>query len=95
MPLTPESVLGATVRDSITGVSGIAIAITYWIYGCARVVVQPAEVKDGKPVDASSFDAPQLEMMKPPPAVEPMNEGQVSPPGGPRPEPERRPDPVR
>lgn len=29
--------LGKTYRDPITGFEGVAVAVTYWLHGCARV----------------------------------------------------------
>ena len=57
--------LGDKVKDPISGVTGIAVAITKWLYGCNRVAVQPKGVsKDtGKPFKISEFDEPQLEII--------------------------------
>jgi len=52
--------LGDRVKDRITGLEGIVIGITTWLYGCRRVTIQPEEIKDGRPSDPSSFDEPQL-----------------------------------
>ena len=43
--------LGSKVRDSITGLEGIATARTEYLYGCVRITITPTELKDGKPVD--------------------------------------------
>ena len=65
--------LGDRVKDRITGLTGIAIARTEWLYGCVRYSVQPEETKDGKPADCYVVDAHQLEVVqktdiaKPPP----------------------------
>ena len=56
--------LGSKVTDSITGMAGIAIARTDWLYGCVRYGVQPEELKDGKPVEAQWFDEAQLREYK-------------------------------
>lgn len=56
--------LGDTVQDNISGLKGIAVAIVVWLHGCKRVIVQPQELKDGKPVETSSFDEPQLTIIK-------------------------------
>ncbi len=56
--------LGDLVRDRISGYEGIVIGITDWLYGCRRPMVQATALKDGKPVDAQSFDEPQLEIVK-------------------------------
>lgn len=65
--------LGSRVRDLITGLTGIAIARTEWLYGCARVVVEPTELRDGKPMDAVWFDEQRVEEIEPNvmPVVEP------------------------
>lgn len=55
--------IGDKVKDKVTGLQGIAIARTVWLNGCVRIVVQPQEFKDGKPVDTSAFDEPQLEVV--------------------------------
>ncbi len=44
--------LGQKVRDTITGMEGTAVARTEFMYGCVRIAVQPAELKDGTPVDS-------------------------------------------
>lgn len=84
--------LGDKVRDRITGVDGIAVGITTWLYGCRRVTIQPQEHKDGKPIDMVTFDEPQLEIVQTgvitpyetPPAPLPRH--------GPRADAQRRPD---
>jgi len=56
--------LGDRVKDKITGLKGIVVGITNYLYGCQRIMVQPEETKDGKPVDTFYVDAPQLESVK-------------------------------
>ena len=56
--------LGGEVRDKITGFKGIAIARTEWLYGCARIVVQPPVGKDGKCPANETFDELQLDVLK-------------------------------
>ena len=56
--------LGDRVKDEISGVRGVAIAVTFWLHGCKRWVVQPEESKDGKPADTISVDEPQLTVLK-------------------------------
>jgi hypothetical protein len=55
--------LGDRVEDKITGLKGIAVGITNYLYGCQRIMVQPEESKDGKPVDTFYVDEPQLEIV--------------------------------
>ena len=55
--------LGDKVKDRISGVVGIVVARTEWLYGCVRCTVQP-QAKDGKPVDPATIDEPQLVVLK-------------------------------
>lgn len=48
--------LGNRVKDSLTGFSGIAMARTEWLYGCARIAIEPQELKDAIPVEMQWFD---------------------------------------
>jgi hypothetical protein len=52
--------LGSKVKDSITGFSGIATGRAEYLHGCARVLVEPQELKDGKPVESQWLDEPRL-----------------------------------
>lgn len=76
--------LGFTARDRISGIQGTAIARTQWLNGCWRIMIQPRQLKDGRPVDSCSFDYQQVELIE---------VGQEAPtekpkgPGGPMPEP--------
>jgi hypothetical protein len=56
---------GDLVKDTITGFQGVVIGRTDWLNGCVRMVVQPKELKDGKPIDALTFDVEQLELVAP------------------------------
>ncbi len=52
--------LGDKVKDSVTGFTGIVVALHKWLHGCTRCTVQPAVGKDGKLPEANAFDMPQL-----------------------------------
>lgn len=56
--------LGDRVKDTITGLTGIATCRTEWLNGCRRVGLQPEEVKDGKVADPQYFDENQLEIVQ-------------------------------
>jgi len=56
--------LGDKVRDQLSGLTGIVVSRTEWMYGCVRCGVQPQELKDGKPVESTVFDEPQLEIVQ-------------------------------
>lgn len=81
--------LGDIAADKITGFEGVVIGDTKWLHGCRRLTLQPKKMHDGKPVDATSFDEPQLKLVKKA-VVETTAET-----GGPAPEPKRRSDPRR
>ena len=77
--------LGEVARDTITGFTGVVICRSKWLHGCERLTLQPKELKDGKPIEASTFDEPQLELVK-----EQARHAGTSATGGPRPEPSRQ-----
>ncbi len=52
--------LGQEVEDIVSGLTGIAVARTEWLNGCARICVQPKLDKDGKFIESRDFDEPQL-----------------------------------
>lgn len=61
--------LGQKVRDTHSGIEGKVIAITDWLYGCRRCVIQPfGEKADGGPKDSFSVDEPQCEVVEDTPA---------------------------
>jgi hypothetical protein len=55
--------LGSKVKDSITGFIGIAIGRTEFMYGCARILVEPQELKDGKPIETHWFDEQRIDVL--------------------------------
>ena len=57
--------LGSRVRDIYTGLEGIAIGRTEWMYGCNRIGIEPTELHDGKPIAAQWFDEQRIEEVKP------------------------------
>ena len=76
--------LGDLARDTVTGFQGIVIARCFWLQGCVRSTLQPqALTKDGKPIEAQTFDELQLELRKKRAVVSARQTG------GPRPEPTR------
>lgn len=55
---------GDKVRDKITAITGIVVAITHWLYGCDRLMLQSEESKDGKPTEPFSVDVKQVDLVK-------------------------------
>lgn len=56
--------LGDVARDKITGFTGVVVCRSKWLHGCERLVLQPRELKDGKPIESAAFDEPQLELVE-------------------------------
>ena len=57
--------LGDTVKDTITGITGIAVARINWIAGCDRIIVQPKAIKKGSELpDSFTLDEPLLKIIK-------------------------------
>jgi hypothetical protein len=52
--------LGSAVRDKITGLEGVATAVTVWLTGCTRYAVQPRKLEKNKLQEAVWFDQDQL-----------------------------------
>jgi hypothetical protein len=56
--------LGDEVRDTITSYAGVVIARTQWLTNCNTYMVKSRELKEGKPLDAITFDEPSVELVK-------------------------------
>lgn len=56
--------LGDRVRDVYTGFEGIFVARTEWLYGCARITIEPTELREGKPIDMQTFDEQRVELVE-------------------------------
>lgn len=54
-------ILGFPVRDKVTGAAGVAVSVSFDLYGCIQVVVNPGLDKDGKPKDSAWYDISRLE----------------------------------
>jgi hypothetical protein len=57
----PTIPLCERVKDSLTGFTGITVGYFFYINGCIHVLVQPTELKDGKPIEDQNFDEGRLE----------------------------------
>lgn len=56
--------LGDRVKDKITGLKGVVIGVTYWLYGYRQFVIQPESANDGKPAETFVMDEQRLDMVK-------------------------------
>lgn len=77
--------LGAVAQDTISGFEGVVVARTEWLHGCVRLTLQPQALHEGQPVEAQSFDEPQLLQMTGLPVKKEKKEKKAR--GGPRPDP--------
>ncbi len=83
--------LGSTVKDKISGFTGVVVGRTEYLYGCVRLEVA-ANILDGvKPLDFYCFDEPQLEAISGPDGNLTGVKKKVAT-HGPRPNMERRSD---
>lgn len=57
--------LGMRAKDRVTGLEGIVIARTEWLYGCTRITIQPEKRNDGTHVDSITIDEPQGIVLNP------------------------------
>lgn len=76
--------LGDKAKDTITGLTGTVISRHEYLNGCVRLTIQPYEVKDGKPVETTTFDIEQMELVAPA-----KQERKLVSVGGPHTEPSR------
>ena len=90
--------LGDRAKDRISGMEGIVIGETNWLYMCRRLTIQPESLDEkGGPKEAHSFDEAQLILVRK--GVVPVPEVVVREPvaarsratGGPAPEVSRGP----
>jgi hypothetical protein len=55
--------LGQTLKDKVTGFTGIATAKVEYLSGCVQFGLQPEIDKEGKVPDAAFFDFQRLEIV--------------------------------
>jgi len=60
----PIELLGAVVKDKVTGHQGIATSIIYMLSGSVQAHVDPGVGKDGKMRDSYAFDIDRLQFIK-------------------------------
>ena len=83
-----EVQLGMKVKDTVSGLIGIAVCKTVWLNGCERYGIQPPIDKDGKAPDNYYVDSEQIEIIGDGVAVEPKKTG------GPCQNPQRQSNPT-
>lgn len=79
-----EIKLGMEVQDTISGMKGICTCVSDWLYGCARVGLQPQGLdKDGRKQEVEFFDVAGVTIIGPGLYKEPVPKPKVKDPGGP------------
>ncbi len=81
--------MGSTVKDKVTGFTGIVTARCEFISGCLQYCVLPKSGKDGKYPDHQYFDEERLIVVKKPLVMARRSTG------GPQPSPVRETGPWR
>lgn len=56
--------LGATVKCKISGIEGVVMSRTEYMYNCVRYAFQPGGEKDGKPFEWLHLDEDQVALVK-------------------------------
>ncbi len=74
------SILGMRVRDHVTKAEGIATSVSFDLYGCIQVALNPGLDKDGKHRDSYWMDIARLEVIGKKPVMDPPSfvEGQTA-----------------
>ncbi len=67
--------LGMKVKDTVSGLTGIAVCKTEWLNGCIRYGIQPPVDKDGKVPDNYYADSEQIEIIEDGVTIEPKKTG--------------------
>lgn len=53
--------LGYRVRDKVTQFEGTVTSVSFDLYGCVQLIINPGLDKDGKPQESQWFDAKRIE----------------------------------
>lgn len=88
--------LGDRAKDTISGFTGIVVAITHWLNGCVRITLGAETLKDGCPVANYTCDEQQVVVIQKGarPAAETTAAVAPAKPGGPSISPTRAADPA-
>jgi len=62
--VVPTHLIGARVRDRVTGFSGICIGVTRWLTGCDSIGIAPETLgENGKQIESGWFDETRIEVV--------------------------------
>jgi hypothetical protein len=62
--------LGLKVKDRITGFTGVVTTVSFDLYGCVQVIINPGIDKDGKIQESAWFDISRLGIIDEDPVIE-------------------------
>jgi len=62
--------LGLKVRDRVTGFEGVVTSVSFDLYGCIQVVINPGLQPDGKLGESLWFDVGRLDAKSAEPVME-------------------------
>ena len=90
-----NALLGLRVKDKVTGFKGVCTSVSYDLYGCVQVIINPGCDDAGKPMDGGWYDVNRIEIILPdvvmtPPEFNYEEEKPAPEPHGPERKPERR-----
>ena len=54
---------GDKVRHRVTGLEGVVMGITDWLFGCHRIHIQPMDLNDGRPQELVALDDGEVEVV--------------------------------
>lgn len=55
--------LGLRIRDKVTGYEGVVTSVSFDLYGCIQIIINPGQDKDGKLRDQIWLDVARLEVL--------------------------------
>ncbi len=84
-----DVIVGAVVKDTVTGFTGVVMCKSEWLNGCNRLALQATKLKDGRPTDLVHIDVAQCQLVSQPKT---KHQPQL---GGPTITPQRQANPIR
>lgn len=70
---THIGLLGKKVADKVTGQKGVVTSVSFDLYGCIQVVVNPGMGPDGRLQESAWFDVSRLKVLSEKPVMEVPN----------------------
>jgi len=58
-----NALLGLRVKDKVTGFKGVCTSVSYDLYGCVQVIINPGCDKEGKLGEGAWFDVNRVDLL--------------------------------